>query len=108
MIYHDIPTRVEKRFIVFSTLVDISRFMIMIVQNTIGSFSKMDFRIEIFIFKLVYKEKIMLFGRFGRELFCFEHLDISLDLTGICCCSEKISLESARAEWARFESARAE
>ena len=26
----------------------------------------------------------MLFGPFGRELLCFEYLDISLDLTGIC------------------------
>ena len=52
----------------------------------------MDFRIEIFIFKLVYTEKVLLFGPFGRELLCFEYLDISLDLTGICCRSEKISL----------------
>ena len=35
----------------------------------------------------------MLFGTFGRESLCFEYLDISLDLTGICCCSEKISLQ---------------
>ena len=33
----------------------------------------------------------MLFGPFGRELLCFEYLDISLDLTGICCLSEKNS-----------------
>ena len=36
---------------------------------------------EILIFKLVYTEKVMLFDPFGRELLCFEHLGISLDLT---------------------------
>ena len=35
----------------------------------------------------------MLFGPFGRVLLCFEYLDISLKLTVICCCSEKISLQ---------------
>ena len=44
---------------------------------------------EILIFKLVYTEKVMLFDPFGRELLCFEHLDISLDLTRF----EKISLQ---------------
>ena len=63
------------------------------VSRCLWIFLKMDFRIEIFTFKLVYTEKIMLFGLFRRELLCFEHLDISLNLTGICCCSEKISLQ---------------
>ena len=35
----------------------------------------MDFRIR------NITEKIMLFGPFGRELLCFEYLDISLDWT---------------------------
>ena len=36
----------------------------------------------------------MLLRPFGRELLCFEYLVISLlDLTGICCCIEKISLQ---------------
>ena len=53
----------------------------------------MDFRIEILLFKLDYTVKIMLFGLFGRELLCFEYLDISLDLPEICCCRDKISLQ---------------
>ena len=36
----------------------------------------------------------MLLRPFGRELLCFEYLDISLlDLTGIFCCIDKISLQ---------------
>ena len=35
-------------------------------------------------------ENLMSFGMFGRELLLFEYLDISLDLTGIYSCIEKI------------------
>ena len=40
----------------------------------------MDFRFEI----------LMYFGMLGRELLLIEYLDISLDLTGIYSCIEKI------------------
>ena len=54
----------------------------------------MDFRFEIVILKLVYTENFMSFGFFSRELLQFDYFDISLDLTGICCCSEEISQDS--------------